>query len=97
MLLLKKSLEDRVMSTQVSSDLLRFHQFIGEKLSNGGLSLSPEDALDEWRAQSPFPEEKAATIQAVREALQDIAAGHTQSLEDFDQEFRRNHNMSQAP
>lgn len=84
------------MSMQVSSDLLRFHQFIGEKLSNGGLALSPEAALDEWRVQNPSPEERAATFQAVQEALEDIAAGRTQSLENFDQEFRRNHNMSQA-
>ena len=41
------------MNAPVRDELRDFHRFIGEKVDNGGVSLSPEEALDEWRALNP--------------------------------------------
>ena len=37
------------MNPQSPNDVPDFHRFVGEKVHNGGASLSPEEVLDEWR------------------------------------------------
>lgn len=44
--------------------------------------LSPEQAVARWR-------EEQSTLSAVQEALADVAAGRTRSLDEFNEEFRR--------
>jgi hypothetical protein len=43
-------------NTRPSADLAGFHRFLAEKVANGGTTLSPEEALDEWRLQHPVPQ-----------------------------------------
>ncbi len=38
--------------------------------------------------------ERSATSEAIREGLADVAAGRTKSLEEFDRDFRRRHDIS---
>jgi len=35
-------------------DLEAFHRFLGEQLTNGGTSLTPEECLVLWRARHPL-------------------------------------------
>jgi hypothetical protein len=64
------------MNSQAANDELRgFHQFLGEKLKNGGSHLSPEEALDEWRDQHPEGVEFEDDTEAIQEALDDMANG----------------------
>lgn len=82
------------MATDARGELLSFHQFLSEQLDAEELCLSPEEALDVWRTQHPTPEQYAANVQAVREALADMDAGDTGTpLEIFRTEFRKRHNI----
>jgi hypothetical protein len=63
------------LSADTSSELERLHEFILEKLADGASQLSPEDALDQWRAENPSFEELAESAEAVKRALADMEAG----------------------
>jgi hypothetical protein len=76
------------------SELAQFHEFLAEKLSNGGSPLSPEEALDEWRAAHPSAELLADDYEAVEQALADMEAGDTGTpFEEFDRRFRAKHKL----
>jgi hypothetical protein len=64
-------------SSAANEELRGFHQFLGEKLKNGGAHLSPEEALDEWRDQHPEGVEFEDDTEAIEEALEDMANGDT--------------------
>ncbi len=64
------------MSTDERRDDLRaFHDFIGDKIANGGANLTPAEVLDLREVENPTDKEREATVQAVREALADMWAG----------------------
>ena len=65
------------MSTDLKSELVGFHRFITDQLENGAATMSPEEALDTWRAQNPAPTDYVENVAAVREALADMEAGDT--------------------
>jgi hypothetical protein len=80
--------------TNVSADLSGFHAFIGEHLKEGNVGLSPEEALNIWRTDHPLPEDFEETVEALREALDDLKAGDLgRPFEEFDAEFRARHNL----
>ncbi len=86
------------MSTQSINELQEFYRFIADKLSNGGGDLSPEDALDEWRNVHPDPLEFEDDVTAIQQALDDVANGDKgMPFEDFDREFRKQHNLPVQP
>jgi hypothetical protein len=63
---------------QSLTELHKFHRFIGSKLAQGKVQLSPEEVLDEWRELYPDSRDvgdSAATVRAVRQALADREAG----------------------
>ena len=68
------------MSTDASSELAGFHQFLGSQLDSG-VDVSPEQALAKWR-------ERVATINAVRRGLADIEAGRTRPADELIEELR---------
>ena len=78
------------MSSQVLEELRSFHEFIGQKLQHSDASLSPEDALDEWRFLHSEPDD----YEAIKEALAAMDAGDTgRPFEEFAAEFRRKHHI----
>jgi hypothetical protein len=86
------------MSTEVAQDLREFHQFVGEKLSNGAVDLSPEGALDEWRMLHPEAALQDEELAALREALTVIDNGDRGvSFEEFDRDFRKRRNLPDRP
>jgi len=75
------------MNRSEPTGLESFHQFVGKQLaSNVACVMSPEEALSQWR-------EEQETMVAIREGLDDIAAGRTKSLEEFDRDFRQRHGV----
>jgi len=85
------------MSAPVN-ELRDFHHFLGEKLSNGGVDLSPEEALDEWRQLHPDSHAFVEEVTAIQEALDDMANGDRGMLfEEFDREFRKRHQLPAKP
>lgn len=86
------------MSTQFQSDLPDFFRFVGEKVNNGGASLSPEEVLDEWRSLHPDPAALEDEIAAIQEAIDDMENGDTGVLfADFDRDFRARRNLPSKP
>jgi len=82
------------MSSQVQEELRSFHEFIGQKLQQSDASLSPEDALDEWRFLHSEPD----GYEAIKEALAAMDAGDTgRPFEEFAAEFRRKHHIPAQP
>jgi hypothetical protein len=76
------------------SELAQFHQFLAEKLADGGSQLSPEEVLREWRAVHPSSDLLADDYEAVRRALDEMEAGDTGTpFDDFDRQFRAKHNL----
>jgi hypothetical protein len=83
------------MTTPWVYDLRDFHQFVGNKVSSDGASLSPEEVLDEWRTLHPDPESVADDVAAIQEAIDDMKNGDKGiPFEEFDREFRARHNLS---
>jgi len=75
-------------------ELREFHQFLGARLSDDGVTWSPEEALDEWRRLHPEPDAATDDLAAVQEALNDMARGDRGMLfEEFDRDFRRRHQI----
>lgn len=72
------------MPADTVTELRSFQQFIAEQLRNGGPMPSPEECVGLWRMER----ERAETLAAIREGLEDVKAGRVQSLEEFDAEFR---------
>jgi hypothetical protein len=86
------------MSIDTKTELARFRDFLSQLVAQGDAGFSPEEALDLWREQNPCTEEYAATVAALNEALDDMAAGDTgRPLGEFDQEFRKRHNIGPLP
>ncbi|SFJ70107.1 hypothetical protein [Planctomicrobium piriforme] len=76
------------MNRQEQTTLESFHRFLGKQLeTEAAVDMSPEKALALWR-------EEQETLAAIREGLEDIDAGRTIPLEEFDQNFRRKHGIA---
>ena len=72
-----------------SNELADFHRFLSEKLENAGCRLSPEQALDEWRSEHPFPEELAESVAALKVALAEADSGQGKPVDEVIAEIRR--------
>ena len=81
------------MSIDPGAELAQFQQYIAARLEKGP-ALSPEEALDLWRAENPKAEEFVDTVRALREALAEMDAGDQGTpLDEFDRAFRRGHGL----
>jgi len=77
------------MATQHDNELARFHDFVGQQLGSDGSKLSPEEVLDLWRAGHPEAKEFRESVQAVKDALDDMDAGDTGiAFDEFIRELR---------
>ena len=77
------------MSTDAGDELVSFQHFLADRVAAGAAGLSPEKAVDLWRAEHPVAVESGETILAVREALADMEAGDTgKPLAEFCQNLR---------
>jgi hypothetical protein len=84
--------QEEIMPTDTVEELRKFHRFLTDKLSADGIDLSPEEALDEWRRVHPQPQAFDEDVAAIREALDDMAAGDRGiPFDEFDREFRKRH------
>jgi hypothetical protein len=83
-----------MMPTEMTDELRAFHRFLSEKLSNDGIDLSPEEALDEWRRLHPQAQASDEDAGAIQEALDDVGNGDRGiPFDEFDRDFRKQHNV----
>jgi len=76
------------MSIDSSSDFSGFVQFAAAHLQ-AGTELTPEQAVEQWRAMHPSEDEAADLEAAIQESLDDMEAGEIGiPFEEFKREFR---------
>jgi hypothetical protein len=77
------------MATELRTELQEFQEFVTDQLRNGGAELTPEEVLGEYRMFHPTPEQHAANVEAVKEALRDMENGDRgRPVEDVLRELR---------
>ena len=82
------------MATGTQDELSSFHDFLSRKLTGGAGRLSPEEALDLWRAEHPAADDYPHDVAALKEALADMEVGdHGLPLDQFDRKFRQRHSI----
>jgi hypothetical protein len=82
------------MNPLLPNELHDFYRFVGDKVNNGGSSLSPEEVLDEWRILHPAPSKVEEDIAAIQEAIDDLEKGDTGiPFDEFDRDFRARHHL----
>ena len=81
------------MATERVNDLRAFKGFIEEKLSNGGVDLTPEEALVHWEIENQTEREREETLEAIRRGFADIEAGRVRPAREALEEIRRKHNL----
>jgi hypothetical protein len=64
------------MSTERADDLQAFRSFIDQQLANGTVP-SLGEALVRWDLENATDDERAASVQAIKEALDDMRSGDT--------------------
>ncbi len=81
------------MATERVNDLRAFKGFIEEKLSNGGIDLTPEEALVHWEIENQTDQEREETLEAIRRGFADIEAGRVRPAREALEEIRRKHHL----
>jgi hypothetical protein len=95
--MIEKAKRSKTMSVDVDPELARFNRFVAEKIGAGNGDMSPEEALDLWRAENPAEDERTETVRALSEALEELQAGDPGlSLEYFDGKFRERNGLNRA-
>jgi len=61
------------MATQQQLD--SFHRFASEQIANGGADMSLSGLVAWWMLKNPSPQEHAANVAAIREAVEAMHAG----------------------
>jgi hypothetical protein len=86
------------MPAHVIEELRDFHRFLSDKLSDGRIDWSPEEALDEWRRLHPDAQAPDDEVAAIQEALDDMAHGDRgMPFEELDRAFREKHRLPGQP
>jgi hypothetical protein len=81
------------MAIEKANDLLSFKSVIEEQLT-GETVPTVDEVLARWDDENESDEERAATVQAVREALADMEAGDTGiPAREAVAELRRKHHL----
>ena len=85
------------MSIDANQEFQSFHNFIGQQLGSGMAALSPEEALEAWRLQNRSQDEMEEDVQAVREALADMAGGDLgMPVDEYLAAFRKRHRIDET-
>ncbi len=82
------------MATDRGNNLRAFTSFASEKLSHGEAMLTLDEALCLWDHENQSEEEREATLQAIRNGLEDVEAGRVRPARDVIAELRRKFNLS---
>lgn len=77
------------MSSNLSSEVAEFQQFISAQIKSGEPPASPEECLSRYRALYPSEDELSESARAIETALEQKANGEGKSLDQFDADFRK--------
>ena len=86
------------MRSDIANDLRAFRNFADAQLSKGESDLTLDECLGLWEIENETDAERAATVQAVRDALERMRAGDTGiPAREAIAEFRRKYNLPELP
>ncbi len=60
------------MQGTIQADLLQFREFLDQQVDGNPASLTPEDVLDQWRANHPLPAELEASAAEIQQTLDEM-------------------------
>jgi predicted transcriptional regulator len=78
--------EDSIVETATPTELVQFHQFLGQQVADRNVTISPEQAVALWRHRQQENE-------VIREGLRAVEEGRTRPIEEFIDEFRQRHQI----
>jgi hypothetical protein len=82
------------MAAERVNDLRAFRDFADSRLSNGNSEMTLDEALGLWAIENAPEDERAATVDAVREGLSDMRAGDIGvPAREYLAEIRRKYNL----
>jgi hypothetical protein len=74
-----------------TTEIAKFHEFLGESLRQGSDFTTAEEALEAWRLIHPLEDDATEDLQ---QALAELAGGDVGlPVADFDRQFRIRHGM----
>lgn len=85
------------MAIERANDPRAFRDFLDTQLSNGGEGSTLEELLDLWAYETAPEPAREATLRAIRSGLDDMHAGRTRPLAEFDRAFRERHGLPPRP
>jgi hypothetical protein len=79
------------MATERANDLQAFKSFVEEQLA---CEIVPtvDEVVARWEYENESPEEREATLEAIREGFADVDAGRVMPAREAVAELRRKHN-----
>ncbi len=79
------------MDTTTRDDIRDFHKYLGKEIRKGRSDLTPEKAIEEWRAWVDMQEcYDVDDDEAIRQVLEDIANGDKGiTFEEADRQLRK--------
>lgn len=75
-------------------ELESFHDFVSEKLNNGGSELEWEDLFRLWQLENPTDAERTAVNAIIRQGDKDIESGRGQQADEFNEDLQRKYKLS---
>ena len=60
------------MQGAIQADLRQFREFLSQQVDGDAEDLTPEDLLDQWRANHPLPGELEASAAEIQQTLDEM-------------------------
>jgi hypothetical protein len=75
------------------NDPRAFRDFLDARLTNGGATLTLDEALGLWEHENQTGREREETLESIRRGLADVEAGRVMPAREAIAEIRRRHNL----
>ena len=83
------------MGNERLNDIRAFKNFVEQQHLRGGDAISVEDVVARWEYENQSAEAREATLEAIREGLDDMHAGRTMPAEEVFGEIRRKYGLTE--
>lgn len=60
------------MQGTIQADLRQFREFLSQQVDGNPMDLTPEEVLDQWRANHPLPSELEASAAEIQQTLDEM-------------------------
>jgi hypothetical protein len=77
------------MEATIQADLRQFREFLSQQVDGNPGDLTPEEVLDQWRANHPLPGELEASAAEIQQTLDEMRPDSGVLARDASAEMRR--------